>query len=185
MIDWLNQNQGFVMSLLTLVYVVATIVIVVMNAKSISEMRKTREAEGRPYVLVNLNKDPRDMCFYLRISNHGKSGAIIRKINILPHMKLIETKLGDSVLNGCLLAPNQMLQFILLEKWEETCDTTYSVDIFYMTTDHTKEFHEQYKLVTQYAHQMGYTENKKGNLNDVENALTNIACHLDSIRTKM
>lgn len=185
MIGWLNQNQGFVMSLLTLVYVAASIVIVVMNAKSIDEMRKTREAEGRPYVLVNLNKDPRDMCFYLRIKNYGKSGAIIKQIVISPHMKLVETKLGDSVLNGCLLAPNQILQFILLEEWKETCETTYSVDILYVSTDQAKEFREQYELVTQYAHQMGYTENKKSNLNNAENALANIACHLDSIRTKM
>ena len=35
MVDWLNDNQGFVRSVLTLVYVVATIVIVIYNRKSI------------------------------------------------------------------------------------------------------------------------------------------------------
>jgi len=185
MIVWLNQNQGFVMSMLTLVYVAATVVIVVMNSNSIKEMRKTREAEGRPYVLINLSKDPRDMCFYLRIKNYGKSGAMIQSMNISPQMKLIETKLGDSVLHGCILAPNQTLQFILLEKWKETCEIAYSVDITYSTLDQSTEFHEQYDLITQYAHQMGYTENKKSGLNNAENCLTNIANYLDSIRNKM
>jgi len=173
------------MSVLTLVYVVATVKIVDMNAKSIEEMKITREAEGRPYVLVSLNKDPRDTCFYLRIKNYGKSGAIIQQMLVSPHLKLVETKLKDYVLNGCLLAPNQMLQFILLEEWKETCETTYNVDILYVTTDHQKEYHEQYELLTQYAHQMGYTESRFNNLTDSENALVSIARNLDSIRTKM
>jgi hypothetical protein len=99
------------MSLLTLVYVAATIVIVIMNAKSINEMQKTREAEGRPYILLNLHKDPRDRCFYLRIKNYGKSGATIKQIEISPHMKLVESKSGNSVLNGCVLAPCYNLCF--------------------------------------------------------------------------
>ena len=51
-IHWLNNNQGFVMCLLTFVYVVATIVIVYYNKKSIKEMIKTREEDNRPYVLL-------------------------------------------------------------------------------------------------------------------------------------
>ena len=39
-IHWLNNNQGFVMCLLTFVYVVTTIVIVYYNKKSIKEMIK-------------------------------------------------------------------------------------------------------------------------------------------------
>ena len=34
MLTWLNDNQGFVMSVLTLVYVVATICILISNRKS-------------------------------------------------------------------------------------------------------------------------------------------------------
>lgn len=59
-IHWLNNNQWFVMCLLTFVYVVATIVIVYYNKKSIKEMIKIREEDNRPYVFANLEKDPRD-----------------------------------------------------------------------------------------------------------------------------
>ena len=38
MITWMNQNQGFIMCVLTFVYVVATVIIVIMNRKSINEM---------------------------------------------------------------------------------------------------------------------------------------------------
>ena len=48
MINWLNSNQGFVMCLLTLVYVLATVVIVIMNKLSINEMRKSRLEDNRP-----------------------------------------------------------------------------------------------------------------------------------------
>lgn len=40
-------------------------------------------------------------------------------------------------------------------------------------------------LVTQYAHMMGYTDNKNSNLTESENALVNIVRQLDSIRNKM
>ena len=61
MIDWLNANQGFAMSVLTLVYVAATIIIVIYNRKTIKEMKDAREEESRPYVFVYLDKDPRDL----------------------------------------------------------------------------------------------------------------------------
>lgn len=50
MVNWLNSNQGFFMSILTLVYVMATIIIVIYNRKSIQELQKTREEESRPYI---------------------------------------------------------------------------------------------------------------------------------------
>lgn len=94
MIGWLNSNQGFVMSILTAVYVIATIVIVIYNRKSIKEMQRTREEESRPYVFAYLHKDPRDMCFYLRVKNFGKTGARINSFDISP-IQRIEIKKYD------------------------------------------------------------------------------------------
>ena len=88
MINWLNSNQGFVMCLLTLVYVLATVVIVIMNKMSINEMRKSRLEDNRPYIMANLVKDPRDRCFYVRIKNYGKTGAVITNFNIFPELNL-------------------------------------------------------------------------------------------------
>ena len=77
MITWMNQNQGFIMCVLTFVYVVATVIIVIMNRKSINEMKTARLEESRPYIIANLVKDPRDRCFYLKIKNYGKTGELI------------------------------------------------------------------------------------------------------------
>lgn len=40
MINWCNSNQGFLMVLLTLVYVIATIAICFFNYKTINEQKK-------------------------------------------------------------------------------------------------------------------------------------------------
>ena len=40
MIDWLNSNEGFIMTILTFVYVVATIVICFFNGKSTKSINK-------------------------------------------------------------------------------------------------------------------------------------------------
>ena len=37
MITWMNQNQGFIMCVLTFVYVVATVIIVIMNILNIHQ----------------------------------------------------------------------------------------------------------------------------------------------------
>lgn len=186
MIEWLNQNQGFVMSVLTAVYVLATIVIVVYNRKSIKEMQESRKAESRPYVFAYLHKDPRDLCFYLRIKNYGKTGALIENIEISPKLKFVgETETKD-FLKNVVLAPDQLLQFIVLEQKEETMKCNYNVGLRYKSTQTDKEqFEESYTLIVQYAHQMGYTDNKTSNISPEANALKNIAGYLDSIRSKL
>ena len=79
------------MCLLTFVYVVATIVIVYYNKKSIKEMIKTREEDNRPYVFANLEKYPRDRFFTLKIKNYGKLSAKINKIEIEPKINFFRT----------------------------------------------------------------------------------------------
>jgi hypothetical protein len=182
----MNANQGFVMCILTFVYVAATIVIVIMNKKSIGEMEKARKEESRPYIIANLVKDPRDRCFYLRIKNYGRSGAVVNNFSVTPEINIIkDTKEGLSLKN-CLLAPSQSIQFIILEEWEKTCETEYSVTLSYTTTGSSSDtFEETYTMITRYAHQMGYTTTKKSNLSDCDNALSNIADALDSIRNKI
>lgn len=186
LIKWLNDNQGFVMSVLTCVYVIATIVIVIYNRKSIKEMEKGREEENRPYIFANLNKDPRDICFYLRVKNYGKTGGRIDSINISPSLKFADENKIEEFLKNTILAPGQLLQFIILERNEETSKNDYEVSIEYVSTSNNKKIYtEKYKLITQYASQMGYTDHKESNLSDEENAIHNIANYLDAIRNKL
>lgn len=186
MVNWLNDNQGFVMSILTLVYVVATIVIVIYNRKSIRELQKTREEESRPYLFAYLDKDPRDICFYLRVKNFGKTSGKVEEISISPQMKFAKDKEIGQFLNNVILAPNQLLQFILIERNKETAQKTYDVCIrYHQTNDSKRIYEEKYSLLTQYSAQMGYTDNSSSNLSEEGNALKNIANYLDSIRNKI
>jgi hypothetical protein len=76
LMNWLNQNQGFVMAMLTFVYVIATIVIAVLSVKSnrlaqqnvetIVELEKNRL---RPYVIFNLSSSIRKRSMYASIKN--------------------------------------------------------------------------------------------------------------------
>lgn len=185
-INWLNNNQGFTMSILTLVYVLATIVIVIYNRKSIREIQKTREEESRPYIFAYLHRDPRDICFYLRVKNHGKTGGKIENINVTPQLNFVDNAVAGNFLNNVILAPNQMLQFILLERNEETTKKIYDINIQYHQTNNVeKKYEEKYSLLTQYSAQMGYTDSNSSNLSEKDNALKNIANYLDSIRNKI
>jgi hypothetical protein len=40
MVEWVNSNQGFVMTILTFVSVTATVIIVILNGATIREMKK-------------------------------------------------------------------------------------------------------------------------------------------------
>lgn len=185
-INWLNTNQGFVMSILTLIYVIATIVIVYYNHKSIKELKETREAESRPYIFVYLDKDPRDSWFYLRVKNYGKSGAKIGYVSISPKLKLVHDALPEKFLKNVIVAPSQTLEFIILEDKDETLQNDYSVYLEYLSLeDEPKKYKEEYTLTIQYAHQMGYTDTKKNNYSNEANALNNIANYLDSLRRKI
>lgn len=186
MIDWLNSNQGFVMCLLTLIYVLATIVIVIMNKLSINEMQKSRLEDNRPYIMANLVKDPRDRCFYVRIKNYGKTGAVITEFNASPSLNLVKASGENIILNGCMFPPEHSIQMIVLEEWEKTSENDYNIEISYDSLESkSRHFTEKYKLVVQYAHLQGYTNSQSSNLNKTENAIVNIADCLDSIRNKI
>lgn len=138
MIIWLNQNQGFAMTILTSVYVIATFAIVYMNRLTIKEMEKGREEESRPYLFANLERDSRDMCFYLKIKNHGKTGCRIENISIEPNMKFVHGIILNECLPSTVIAPGQMLRFIIVEKWELTYKNNYLIEISYSETSNSK-----------------------------------------------
>lgn len=185
MVAWLNQNQGFVMSLLTAVYVIATIVIVFYNHKSIKEMRESREAENRPYIFAYLHKDPRDTWLSFRIKNSGKTGAQIKEVIIEPSLKFYGISDSKSILKNVVMAPEQSLQFLLSDKAEEIIKTNYSFSITYSPIGvESKVYKGKYNAIIQYANLMGYSDHHTSGLSDEANALNNIAGYLDSIRNK-
>ena len=87
MIDWLNQNQGFATTVLTMVYVAATTAVCFFNYKTVNEMNKqtneiTRQFNetNRPYVTVTV--EIVDQLASLCIQNLGKKAAQNIKIKI-------------------------------------------------------------------------------------------------------
>lgn len=184
MINWLNLNQGFVMSVLTLVYVVATIIIVYYNRIVIREMQQSREDESRPYVFANLHKDPRDTRFSLIIKNYGNSSAQIESIDIEPKLKFISQEMPDNFMKGVVLAPNQMVYFLIAEKTVETYKKKYIAQISYKSVAlrNQKIYDEQYEILTDYASNMGYSNIVNSSSSKSESALVNIVSELESIR---
>jgi uncharacterized membrane protein len=52
-IKWMNNNNGFIMGILTLVYVIATIFICFFNYKSARASRKQTEESERQFKATN------------------------------------------------------------------------------------------------------------------------------------
>lgn len=182
-IIWLNTNQGFVMCLLTFVYVVATIVIMYYNKKSINEMAKSREEDSRPYVFANLERDPRDRSFTFKVKNHGKSSAKIIRMEINPNIKFIHEK-DASFLSGVIISPGQVIPFLIPKESKEMMDCLYKILIDYESLA-GKKYHEEYNIVLSYSREMGYSDTTKSNLTNAENQLYNISANLEKINNKL
>ncbi len=73
-VNWLNANQGFAMSVLTLVYIVATLLIFIANYLSVKELKRTRIEQSRPHIIVYLDVFQSNIV-QLTIQNIGKTVA--------------------------------------------------------------------------------------------------------------
>ncbi len=94
-IEWLNQNQGFVMALLTLVYVAATIVIALLTLKLANLSQKNLDTaieleknRLRPYVLFNISSSIAKRNTYASIKNLGLTAAYNVKVSIRAGCKI-------------------------------------------------------------------------------------------------
>lgn len=90
-VKWLNQNQGFVMMILTFVYVAATIFIVGLSIKTSRLAQKNldvvvqfEKSRLRPYVLFNISSSIVNRYTYASIKNRGLSAAYNIRISIQP-----------------------------------------------------------------------------------------------------
>lgn len=182
-IIWLNTNQGFVMCLLTFVYVVATIVIMYYNKKSINEMAKSREEDSRPYVFANLERDPRDRCFTFKVKNHGKSSAKITNIQINPSIEFIHEK-NANFLSGVIISPGQVIPFLIPKESNKIADCLHKITIDYESLN-GKKYHEEYIIALEYSNQMGYSDSNRSNLSETDNQLYNISANLEKINNKL
>lgn len=121
LIEWLNNNEGASLAILTFVYTVATILILLANRKSVKEMERTREAEYRPYVVVYMDYQPNG-AVQLIVKNVGRKMAYSVRISTdkdiqFPKEKpLSESRLMKEGIPN--LPPGHPITFLLGVAWD-------------------------------------------------------------------
>lgn len=165
-ITWMNENNGFLMAVLTLVYVVATIFICVFNGKSAYASRKQTEEAQRQFEESNrANVIPRfitleGQLYCLAFQNTGRTMAEKLVINVssewleclrgtqknskvantLQHLKEIEIFLpvDEKYLYPiCILADGT-------GDYEKLCEKPLKIDIEYYSGE--KKYNMQFEL---------------------------------------
>lgn len=148
MIDWCNTNQGFVMALLTLVYVIATIGIVLLarhsnkiaqaNLKTLVDLEREK---SRPLIDVDLVPD--SIFLSLHVSNRGLTPAYEVKFSITPPLEYLEgngqsiplTLLGNGLAS---LAPGSTTKTLIgsfLELKEANPSLQYTGEVVFKSAD--------------------------------------------------
>ena len=185
-VSYLNANQGFVMAALTFVYVVATIVIVYFNKKTIDEMKEEREAESRPYLFAHLAFIPGETkrC-QLVLKNYGKSGAYIKSFSISPEIQLVKGPNDCAFFSKTIIAPNQSIQLLVLDPMEQMHEISYTVQLTYGDTLGNKWYSETYSLIQQYAGEAGSVTTNRGKMEKYQSAIIDISHSLDVIKNSM
>lgn len=185
-IEFLNTNQGAVTACLTFVYVIATIIIVYFNKRSIDEMKATREEEMRPYVFAYLAFVPRESKrSTLVVKNYGKCGARITAFKISPDLNLSPGKNDCSFLESTILAPGQSIRLLVIDSSFKLHEEKIQINVTYETLDGNTSYSESYLLIQQYVNQTGYVNTNMSGCEKWENALINISNSIDTIKTNM
>ena len=94
MIDWLDAHQGAVMALLTLVYVLATITLVIVAIRGNRTAQRQLELavdlerrRSRPYITFDL--EPRKGLMYVTLRNSGITAAFNVKTVVTPKVEQV------------------------------------------------------------------------------------------------
>lgn len=71
-IEFLNKYSGEIMTILTLIYTIATILLVHMNQKTIKEMQNIQKKQMLPQVIVSFGIRRKGLCCLI-LENYGAS----------------------------------------------------------------------------------------------------------------
>ena len=183
---FLQTYNGALSVIGTLIVAILTFCSVFISMRTLNEMKKTREDENRPYVIVYLSKEPRDICFELCLKNFGKTAAKIESIEFDPQLKTHSGKTADKAFQGMALMPNQKVHTLFME------DT--NLDVRKFGTMHVKctysllnnantSFCEEYTVNYEYTQEYASLgETKTTGQTTTENSLAAIAKALDILR---
>lgn len=188
LLSFLQTYNGAFSVIGTLIVAVLTFFSVFISMRTLKEMKITREEANRPYVIVYLNKEPRDVWFELCIKNFGKTAARIENLTIVPQLRTYSGKSVDVAFKNTVLMPNQKIHTLFLK--EDNADVndfdTLRVKCKYSILDNSeKYFVEEYEANYNYAQEYAYErETKTSGQSTCENSLANIAATLDILRRK-
>lgn len=84
MITWLNQNQGFVLGLLTFVYVAATLVLVFLTRANLKSVALSEKRRYRPHVVFDMYYE--DITVYASLRNTGATPAFNVSLSLSPEV---------------------------------------------------------------------------------------------------
>jgi hypothetical protein len=128
---WLNENQGAVMAILTMIYVVTTAILVIQNKRTLKEIEISRKLGQRPYLYAEITKTSEFVFVYsLQIRNRGKSPAKLKSITIEPALFLNE-KIGIESLNEMIFLPGQCLSLIIKDDFKDFHKNVYNFTLEY------------------------------------------------------
>ncbi len=166
MIAYLNQNQGFVLSVLTFVYVVATVVLVVIGTRqtnaayrSLEFARECEQRRNRPVILFDVRSD--FPFYHAEIKNIGASQAInvsvildeACKSGLMEQTGFLETGLS-------LVGPNCLFSVPIADEEElsaEKHNHCFSGQIHYADI-YGQSYSENFHIDLSYVLKMTYTE---------------------------
>lgn len=167
-IEWINDNNGFIMGLLTLVYVIATILICFFNYKSakatkeqIKEAQAQFRLQNRPNVIPCFSMIEGAM-FCLTFKNIGNECAKDLKIKIndkwlecFDEALKIKQMPGDiraSLKNKFFIVPDNSIKFVLMIPGDGTdmyniiSQEKICIELEYYRNDSSEKFVENFEL---------------------------------------
>ena len=180
-INWFNTNQGFLMALLTAVYVVATILLVRHSNRAnriaqqnLDSLWKLERERTRPHVVIYFEIDLPIVS--IAVSNIGQTSAFDIRFDMpqKPTFAIPERK-GEPIhfLNSAItsLAPQQTLKTVV-GKWPEIRNVwptfAFSGTVAYKTLDGTEHV-ESFSV--DLADQEGLTYSTKKGLHEIAEAI--------------
>ena len=173
-----NDNQGFIMVLLTLVYVVATIIIVCQMSKSNRISRQLEKNRCRPYVIFDIFVK-KELFIHASIKNIGFTPACNVKVNITPALtkeiegKVVKSILADHVFK--LLAPGREIDDYIASTGDKEKTLSYQGTIEYEDSE-SEKYSEPFEIDISYYKERRHIVDK-----NVGQELGNIGRTLDKI----
>ena len=187
MIQWFNQNSGFVQCVLTAIYVVATLAILwvmtranLLAAKSIENSQRLRREQTRPFVVFDLVC--RDRFIYAELQNYGEMPAFDIAVTVEPEIKSVGDRKSTLLRHVIgMLAPKRVSADLIDvgHQFHQNNPLQFSAVVSYRDGGGTN-YRETFPLDLGYYVQMSALDKKDigRELEKITGALHNLSCTL-------